>query len=371
MLMKRILIYLSILLASVTTFAFTPEIKTVTLNDGEIIEARLCLPESEVKTIVFCISGTGPSTYLTKRSAFNYFDELATGFCNEGLAFFTYNRRGCRTAESPPLFVEVDSAKYAKYSPIQEAEDVEQMIFFLRKDQRFTECKVLLYGISEGTIIASLVAERNLVDVGGLLLHGYAHENMYDIVLWQSMGHGVMTMINSVFDKNGDKAVSKDEYEAEEETVAQYRTNLFQNAPFDLLDVVKNGFIDIYDIKKMRMSFRDELMKRVTDNDWMWIRNNYFNITPRWFKDHFQLEPNKTRLLRIDIPIHIFHGTEDSNVPVESVYDIQARFKACNKENLTIHVLDKHNHDLNFQDWLVHKKWSEGFRQLYNVAKDF
>ena len=178
-------------------------------------------------------------------------------------------------------------------------------------------------------------------------------------------------MINSVFDKNGDKAVSKDEYEAEEETVAQYRTNLFQNAPFDLLDVVKNGFIDIYDIKKMRMSFRDELMKRVTDNDWMWIRNNYFNITPRWFKDHFQLEPNKTRLLRIDIPIHIFHGTEDSNVPVESVYDIQARFKVCNKENLTIHVLDKHNHDLNFQDWLVHKKWSEGFRQLYNVAKDF
>jgi hypothetical protein len=58
------MIYLSVLLTSAHAFAFTPEIKLISLNDGEVIEARLCLPESEVKTIVFCISGTGPQLLI-------------------------------------------------------------------------------------------------------------------------------------------------------------------------------------------------------------------------------------------------------------------------------------------------------------------
>ena len=131
--MKRVIISLFVFLLSSNAFAFIPEIKTIPLNDREVIEARLCLPDNKVKTIVFCIAGTGPTTYLTKRTTFNYFDELANGFCEEGTAFFTYNRRGCETGETPPLFVEVDSVKYAKYTPAQEAEDVETMISFLHR----------------------------------------------------------------------------------------------------------------------------------------------------------------------------------------------------------------------------------------------
>ena len=367
--MKRILFIFITCLISVNVLSFTPEIKIIKLNDGEEVKSRLCLPDNEVKTIVFCIPGTGANTYLTKRATFNFCDELANGFCEQGLAFFTYNRRGCEIGDTPPLFVEVDSVKYAKYTPLQETEDVEAMISFLRKDQRFAGCKILLYGQSEGTIIASLVSDRKLVDVDALLLHGYAHENMYDIIRWQNEGHGVMIIANSIFDNNKDKAISRDEYETEEGTIAQYKAYLFQNLLFDSLDVVKNGFIDINDIAQMRMPFHNELMKRVTNNDWLWIRSNYFNITPQWFKSHFEQEANKTRLLRLNIPIHIFHGTEDANVPVESVYDLQERFEICNKRNLTIHVLEKHNHDLNFTEWLIHKKWSEGFRRLYSAAK--
>lgn len=370
MLMKRMIICLSVFLININAFAFTPEFKTISLNDGEVIEARLCLPETEFKTIVFCISGTGPTTYLTKRATFNFFDELANGFCNEGMALFTYDRRGCKNNDTPPLFIKVDSTKYAKYTPLQEAEDVEVMISFLRKDKRFTKCKILLYGLSEGTIIASLVADRKVADVDALLLHGYAHENMYDIILWQNRGHGVMTMANAAFDQDGDKAISKEEYESKEEIVVRHKTYMFQNMLFDSLDIVKDGFIDVQDFEHMRMPFHEELMKRVTNNDWLWIRNNYFNITPQWFKSHFELEANKTRLLRLNIPIHVFHGTEDANVPVESVYDLQERFDICNKQNLTIHVLEKHNHDLNFTDWLIHKKWSEGFQLLFCAAKD-
>ncbi len=367
--MKRFMICLSVLLTNINVFAFTSEIKTIKLNDGEEITARLCLPDNGTKTIVFYISGTGPSTYLTKRSTFNFYDELANGFCEQGLAFFTYNRRGCQDGKTPPFFVDVDSTKYAKYTPLQEAEDVEYMINFLLRDKRFCDKKIILYGQSEGTIIASLIVERKNVRIDAILLHGYAHENMFDIIQWQNEGNSIMIIANSIFDRNGDKAISREEYVSEEQKVLSCRSFLFQNMPFDSLDIVKNNFIDIQDIKKMRMSFHDELMKRASNNDWMWIRNNYFNITPHWFKKHFELEPNKTRLLRVNIPIHIFHGTEDANVPVKSVYDLQTRFDVCNKTNLTIHIFEKHNHDLNFQDWLTKKEWSEGFKQLFATAK--
>ncbi|MDR0419606.1 MAG: lysophospholipase [Prevotellaceae bacterium] len=367
--MKRALICLSVLLTSINAFAFTSEIKTIRLNDGEEIATRLCLPDNEIGTIVFCISGTGPSTYLTKRHGFNFYDELANGFCEQGLAFFTYNRRGCQDGELPPFFVDVDSAKYAKYSPLQETKDVECMINFIVKDKRFHNCKIILYGLSEGTIIASLVAERSNVKINAILLHGYAHENIFDIIQWQDEGNGIMIVINSIFDKNDDKAIDKEEYENDDEKILPYRSFLFQNMPFDSLDMVKNNLIDIQDIKKMRMPFHNELMRRVSDNDWMWIRSNYVNITPHWFKKHFELEPNKTRLLRVNIPIHVFHGTEDANVPVESAYDLQERFNVCNKPNLTIHIFEKHNHDLNFQDRLIKKEWSEGLKKIFATAK--
>jgi predicted esterase len=342
----------------------------MTLSDGEQVTARLCLPDTPVKTIVFCIHGTGVNNYLNKRGNFNYYDDVAEGFCSTGVGFFTYNRRGVDVGDTPPLYCKVDSVKYAKYLPVTEVQDVECMLSELQRDSRFKDCKFILYGISEGTIIASMVAERKKVTVDALFLHGYAHENMYDIIEWQNTGVGLMIMVNSVFDKDGDKKINRDEYTSQEKEVVAYKNYLFQNLPFEKLDTVKDNVIDINDNSTMRTSFNTALIEKITENDGDWIQKNYFYLTPEWFKQHFILEPNKSRLLRVDIPIYVFHGTEDANVPVESVYDLQARFKTCNKLNLTVYVFEKHNHDLNYQNWLATKKWSEGYRQLFQCVSD-
>jgi pimeloyl-ACP methyl ester carboxylesterase len=351
--------------------AFTSEIKTVILSDGEQITARLSLPEEQVNTIVVAVHGTGPNTYLNKRPGFNYYDVLAEGFCKQGVAFFSYNRRGVEIGDTPPMFDKIDSVKFAEYLPYTEAEDIETMVSFLKKDKRFEHCKIILYGISEGTIIASMVADRQKVKIDALLLHGYAHENMFDIIKWQNMGEGVMKMINSIFDKNKDNAVSKEEYEFEDPTLAAYRNYLFSNLSFDSTDVVKDNVIDIKDIRQMRAPFNDALMAKIAENDGAWIWQNYVKISIGWLREHFALEPNKTRLLRINIPIHIFHGTEDANVPVESVYDLESRFKVCKKSNLTIHIFDKHNHDLNFQDWITNKEFSDGLQAIFNTSGNY
>lgn len=348
-----------------------PEIKTINLSDGEEITARLCLPKNrQINTIVVAVHGTGPYTYLTKRQGFNYYDVLADGFCEKGVGFFTYNRRGVNLGEKAPWFDKVDSIKYAKYLPFNEAVDIETMITFLRNDKRFKKCKIILYGISEGTIIASMVAVRGKVKIDALFLHGYAHENMFDIIKWQNTGEGVMIMANSIFDKNDDKSIDKEEYESEGLTIKSYREYLFQNLPFDTLDVAKDNVINVKDLRIMRKPFHDLLMIKISENEGTWIWNHYVRVTIDWFKEHFALEPNKTRLLRVDIPIYVFHGKEDANVPVESVYDLEVRFKTCDKKNLKTFVFDKHNHDLNFQDWITTKKYSEGLQKLFETSAE-
>ena len=98
--MKNLLFLTFFLILSSALWAFQPEMKTITLNDGEKVLTRLCLPEGPVKTIVFAIHGTGPNTYLNKRSGFNFYDVMAEGFCSQGVAFFSYNRRGVEVGDT-------------------------------------------------------------------------------------------------------------------------------------------------------------------------------------------------------------------------------------------------------------------------------
>lgn len=371
---RRLALFL-LMLAPVGAMAFSSRMRSVKLHDGETVQARLCLPEQgEVKTVVVIVHGTGPNTYLNKRPGFNYYDALAEGFCQQGVGFYTYDRRGCRVGDKPPMFVEVDSVRYNTYTPQNDALDVEAHVASLLKEKRFRHCKLLLYGISEGTMIAPLVAERGKVRVDGLLLHGYVNENMYDIIRWQHKGYGGLMVINEVFDKNDDKAVSRAEYEAAE--LAPYRTAYLQDVPFDSLDVVKNERYDIDDVEFVRkqINFDGERMDKIATGDQKWIWDNYmggvFPLTIAWFRQHFRLEANKTRLLRLDLPIHIFHGTHDGSVPVEGVYDVADRFRACGKTNLTTHIFERHNHDLNFLQWLTAKTFPQGLQAIFDTAAE-
>jgi pimeloyl-ACP methyl ester carboxylesterase len=145
---------------------------------------------------------------------------------------------------------------------------------------------------------------------------------------------------------------------------------LFQNSAFDSIDIIKDDVYNIQDIMEARKTYHAFIMNKIAENDEHWIWNNYFRVTIGWLREHYALEPNKTRLLRVNCPIYIFHGTDDINVPVEGVYDLEFRFKTCNKFNLKTFVFDKHNHDLNFQDWIANKKYSEGLQKIFETSAE-
>jgi len=329
--------------------------------------------DRDFNSIVLAIHGTGIQNHLNLRKGlyhFNFYDELATAFCSRGVAFFTYDRRGVTVDKDgePPYYSKLDTLKYLKYTPLREAEDVENMVTSLKMEKNLKDCRIILYGLSEGSIVAALVAERNRVKVNAIFMQGYDNENLFDIIKWQNQGYGVMILANQYFDKNGDKKINKEEYELNAPMVRAYRKHLFQNMNFDALDKNRDGFITVDDIGTMRKDFHDGLLKAIKEDDNAWIRNNYMELTSDWFKAHFQLEPNKSRLLRLNLPIYIFHGEEDANVPVEGVYDIEERFRLLDKKNLTVFTFEGHNHNLNFEDWLVKKKWPEGMVKIFETA---
>jgi len=111
-------------------------------------------------------------------------------------------------------------------------------------------------------------------------------------------------------------------------------------------------------------------MDAISRDDNKWISDDYMELTFNWFKAHFALEPNKTRLLRLDLPIYIFHGTHDANAPIEGVYDIQERFRVLGKTNLYCHIFEDHNHDLNFEKWLTEKVWAEGLQRIFDTSAE-
>jgi pimeloyl-ACP methyl ester carboxylesterase len=365
---------LSLVLVIFPTVLYSKEIINIKLSDGEKIKGRLMLPpdSNNVPLIVIFVHGTGPNTYLNKRKIgnveFNYFDLFADEFNKRGIGFFTYNRRGVEIGTNAPYYDEIDSLKYTRYLPSAEAKDVESMISYFRHEKRFKNSKVVLLGCSEGTIIASMVADRKAQKIDGLMLFGYANDNLSDIIKWQFSGKPSIITIGKYFDANKDDLIDRAEYESTDKLPSAVRNQAFQNASFDRMDTTKDNVIDYRDFEIKSYSYYHKLLSMMDYGNDTWIWNNYFRITSSWLKEHFSLEANKTRLLRIDIPIYIFQGVEDASVPVEGTYNIESEFNKTGKTNLKCFIFEGHNHDLNYLKWPFEKTISEGLTKIFDTA---
>lgn len=362
-----------VLVVSFSVSLCASEILKIKLFDGEVLTGKLDLPSdtASVKRLVIYVHGTGPGTYLDHRKMrsgeFNYFDLFADEFTKRGTAFFAYNKRGVEIGDTPPYYDKVDREKYKKCLPSIEVKDIASVIQFLKLDKRLKKAKVILLGWSEGTIVASLVAEKNK-SVDALLLAGYANDNLFEVIKWQNSGESSMRAIGKYFDTNNDHAISREEYESSDKVPAKMRAALFKDAPFEQLDANKDNRITAEDFGILNRVRYNMILNAVEKQDDDWIWNNYFRITTAWLKEHFELEPNKTRLLRSNIPIYIFHGEDDINVPVEGVYDLQERFAKNHKSNLQCFIFKDHDHDLNYLDWPTKKTISDGIKKIFEIS---
>lgn len=337
---------------------------------------KLQLPKGSgnVKQLVIYIHGTGPGTYDNRRVVggvdFNYFDVFGKEFTRRGIAFFSYTKRGVEIGDSPPTFDNVDREKFRKVVPNVEAKDLASAIRYLRSDKRLKRAKIMLLGWSEGTIVASMVAEEKKNQVSALFLAGYVHENMFDVIKWQHSGASAMITLKRTFDKDADGNITRAEYESDDTAVVSVRTRRLQNAKFEQLDINKDDLLNASDFKLLAEPQHKLILEKIKANDEDWIWKNYFRVSIEWLNEHFKLEANRTRALRLKMPLFIFHGEDDANCDVNGVYDLKEQFFKLKKKNLQTFVFEEHNHDLNFLNWAIGKKMPDGIKKIFEVAED-
>lgn len=349
--------------------AMQEEIITVTAHDGLTFEGKLRLPEGETaEKLVIYVNGSGPNTYDNKRSmgevTFNYHDLFAEQFTQEGIAYFSYNTRGVTMGDEAPYFAEIDEAAYQTYLPLNEVKDVEAIIRQLKADSRLQNAKVILLGWSEGSMIAPLVALDGEVPVDALFLAGYANETMADILEWQLTGGSSMVTIGAYLDGSGDGIVTKEEYDADPFQVAA------QLGSFEELDINGDSQIDRNDFQQVLSETHDETFRAFDGGDDEWLKENYaVRLTSAWFQEHRKLAPNRETLPQLSLPIYIFQGTIDANVPVEQSREIAEAFQTAGKTNLHLQEFEMHDHDLNYILYPLYGTISKGLQAIFDAAK--
>lgn len=341
--------------------------------DGHSFQGRLCLPQGEetVDQVVIYVNGTGINTYLNDRLSdpyrFRYFDYFADRLAQQGAAFFSYNTRGVQLSDQAPFYA-VDWDVYGTYTPQNIAKDVASMVDQLRAQPALKDAEIYLLGWSEGAIIAPLAVAEEGVEVDGLLLAGYPNDNMAEILEWQMDGPQTLFVYTIYFDIPGSDSITKEQFQADP---LQVLDTLFNGLTFEDIDVNGDGIIDVDDFSgNLHAQLHQQLLAAVERDDTQWIRDNFMELPAGWFRAHFDLGKTEDILVQVtDVPIHIFHGTYDLNCPVQGAYDVKARFDALGlADNLSLHVFDDHNHDLNYDYWLATGVDSEGCLAIFDAV---
>jgi len=73
----------------------------------------------------------------------------------------------------------------------------------------------------------------------------------------------------------------------------------------------------------------------------------------------------------LSVPIFIFQGEDDVNIPISDIDKIRADFDKAGNKNLRVFTFPNHSHDLNYLQYIFDGKISDGLICLFNTAKRF
>jgi pimeloyl-ACP methyl ester carboxylesterase len=362
----------AILIASVLLAVQSYEMLKIPTAGAEAILGRLSLPAEGFKNVlVIDVPGSGPNTYENRRrigrtTEVRYHDLFAAELARRGVAYFSYSTRYTEVDENtPPTFDRVDKARFWTITPAERTQDLEAIIRHLRKDPRLARCRVLLLGWSEGSIIATLVAERKQVPIDALFLAGVPADDAYSTILWQHSGEASMINMRKFFDTDNDGRITRAEYESGDPR-ARARVG---NKTFDDLDVNQDAVLTADDFRLILKPRLQQILSAVERQDDEWIWTNFFRVGARWISQHREVEPNRTRIPRLDLPVFLFHGTDDANCPVQGVIDVGNRARERGRTSLRTFIIPDHDHSLEFVSWAVSGSLPEGLKILFDQVE--
>ncbi len=348
---------------------------TFTATDGTPLEAKLSLPvdRSGPVPVVFNLHGAGPRNFDHalrirdkdgQRQVINYYDYHADQLAQRGVAFFRMSKRGCRS--EPSGFPKVDRAVFSKTTPTSLLDDYRKGLETLRGRGEIDAGRIVLFGSSEGTKLAPLLAQQSPEGVAGVLLMSYAPDNQKDTVVWQNTvgpWRNVQKLIPAAADgtltiEEHGEAVKKDEA-------------LGKRLPFEHLDKDKDGKVTTEEMARLVRPRLDAILKAVEEKDDNFLWQHVVNLSSAYLLDGWEGEPTHVRLQKLTVPIAIFHGEMDGACRVEGVRETEAALRAAGKSNVIVKIYPDHDHDLNWTPQTAADGGPVPFQEAFTLAAEW
>jgi beta-lactamase regulating signal transducer with metallopeptidase domain/pimeloyl-ACP methyl ester carboxylesterase len=336
-------------------------IVTFRTADGLTLEGKLSLPPNATGPVpvAMLLAGSGPWTFdrpvripnpneMFESVQIDYLDLYAKELTARGLGFFSVNKRGCAQIKEPPHAI-VRRAVFSKTTPSVLLDDYAAALVALRSESGVAADRIVLMGISEGTVLAPRLAHRSPAGVTGLVLASYAGDNTHDTIVWQCTV-GPWRNMARVYDLDGDDRITREEWDkATPDTLFKMRLG---SASFEQCDHDRNGVLEPKDLAAANAPRLEAILKAVkeVDDEWLWwnlVKLNTAHLRAEWHRP-----PLHEELLRLNVPIHIVHGMHDGAVRVEGVRAAEAAFRRAGRTNLVTHILPRVDHDLNYGEYL-------------------
>jgi len=357
--------------SSAPASAKTTELKFTSHDDYPML-GKLTTPDSPgLHAAVIYVQAAEAMTVDMKRpkaggGTYNYFDLYREKLPPIGVAFFSYEGRGVHMGDKPPRYEATDADAYNTSTLENKVRDVLSAVQLAKKQPGIDGSRIFLMGTSEGTLLAAEAAARAPKDIHGLILYGVLSVNMRESFRYILTEGGLLNYL-PYFDTDKDGRISKAEFEADPR---KFRQAVWNNAGFENFDVDRDGYFTAADLAVLSKPLLDAIDREDFGPLDQWAKANAGVATPaNWFRDHFAQPPMWTFLAKLDMPVGLFQGVADGNVPVAGVRKMEDAAKRAGKTNLEFHYFEGLGHTLGIEAYFTSGRLPAGHKAIFEFIE--
>jgi pimeloyl-ACP methyl ester carboxylesterase len=312
-------------------------------------------------------------TKTLKGEVVRFFDLYGDNLAGMQTAFFSYEGRGVRSGSTPPQFRTIDWEAFNTSSLENKVRDALSAVAAVRRQPGLEKVKLFLVGSSEGSLLAAEAASRDPGAIDGVALLGVLALPLRDNLKFQ-LGDGPFLVYRHYLDTDHDGKISKEEFESDRNGFLR-KYGVKNN--FGDFDTNKDGVFTADDIRLRMKKYVEATEKNDIRELSQWadassrIADSRAVAMPKgWVADHFSHDRISKYLLKLDMPVGVFHGTLDGSCPVEAVRELEEELKKGGKKNIVFGYVKDADHSLDAGDYWEAGKLPEGYQKLFGFVRD-